>query len=66
MGGLYATTNPDRTRPYLSAEYAVNRYPEAVMAKHNTTVDRVPWGTRVRDAGTMDRIEVNDVTRTLD
>lgn len=36
------------------------------MAKHNTTVDRVPWDTRVHAAGTMDRIEVNDVTRTLD
>ncbi len=46
--GLYATTNPDRARPYLSAEYVVNRYPEAVMAKHNTTVDRVPWGTPIK------------------
>ncbi|MEE8625657.1 MAG: hypothetical protein V3T19_09980 [Acidiferrobacterales bacterium] len=36
------------------------------MAKHNTTVDRVPWDTRVHAAGTIDRIDVNDVTRTLD
>ncbi len=36
------------------------------MAKHNTTVDRVPSDTRVHAAGTIDRIEVNDVTRTLD
>ena len=64
--GLYATTNPDRARPYLSAEYTVNHYPEAVMDKHGKTVDEVPWGTRVRDEGTMDRITVDDVTCMLD
>ncbi len=64
--GLYAATNPERARPYLSAEYIINRYPEAVMAKHGTTVDRVAWGTRVRDPGTMDLIRVKDITDRLD
>ena len=64
--GLYAATNPDRARPYLSAEYVINRYPEAVMAKYNTTVDCIPWGTRVRDRSTMDLIRVKDITDRLD
>jgi heptosyltransferase I len=64
--GLYACTNPDRARPYLSADYVVNRYPEAVLAKYGRPVDEVPWGARVRDAGTMDRIAVSEVTAMLD
>ncbi len=64
--GLYACTNPDRARPYLSAEYVVNRYPEAIRAKFGGAVDQVPWGTRVRDPGTMERITVADVTAMLD
>jgi heptosyltransferase I len=64
--GLYATTNPDRARPYFSADYVVNRYPEAVQAKHGKPPAELPWGIRVRDPGTMDRITVSDVTAALD
>ncbi len=55
--GLYACTNPDRARPYLSAEWVVNRYPQAVRNKYGKPVEALPWGIRVRDAGTMERIE---------
>jgi len=64
--GLYAATNPDRARPYLSAEWVVDRYPEAVQAKYGKLVEELPWGTRVRDPGTMDRIEAADVIAKLD
>ncbi|MCW8917897.1 MAG: glycosyltransferase family 9 protein [Gammaproteobacteria bacterium] len=64
--GLYACTNPDRARPYLSAEYVVNRYPEAVEAKYGRAVAELSWGIRVRDEGTMARIAVADVTAVLD
>lgn len=64
--GLYACTNPDRARPYFSAPYTVNKYPEAVRTKFNKNVDEVPWGTRVRDNGTMDRISINDVCKQID
>jgi len=64
--GLYACTNPDRARPYLSAKYVVNRYPEAVRDKYAKEVDQLPWGIRVRDPGTMDRISVEDVLEKLD
>jgi len=64
--GLYACTNPDRARPYLSAKYVVNRYPEAVQEKYGKSVAELPWGIRVRDAGTMDRISVADVIQKVD
>ncbi len=64
--GLYACTNPDRARPYLSAAYTVNRYPEAIQSKYGKIPDELPWGTRVRDPGTMERIQVEDVTAVVD
>ena len=44
----------------------MNRYPEAVYEKFGKSVDEVPWGTRVRDNGTMERITIADVTAKLD
>ena len=64
--GLYAATNPDRARPYLSADYVVNGYPDAVRDKYGKMPADLPWGIRVRDPGTMDRITVNHVTAVLD
>jgi heptosyltransferase I len=63
---LFATTNPDRARPYNWPQYVVNKYPEAILAKFGRSVAEVPWGTRVRDSGTMDRITVMDVIPLLD
>lgn len=64
--GLYATTNPDRARPYLSADLVVSKYPEAVQAKYGKPVTELPWGARVRDPGTMERIQVADVCAAVD
>lgn len=64
--GLYAATNPDRARPYLSAKYVVNRYPEAVQANYAKSPEQLPWGIRVRTPGTMERITVEEVTAMLD
>lgn len=64
--GLYACTNPDRASPYLSREYVVSRYIEAVLAKYGKPVAELPWGIRVRDAGTMERITAQEVMAMLD
>jgi len=64
--GLYATTNPDRARPYHCAELVVSKYAEAVMGKYAKKVSEVPWGTRVRDEGTMARITTDDVIEAID
>jgi len=63
--GLYACTNPDRARPYLSSETTVNRYPDAVQEKFRTDVQNVQWGERVRDEFAMKLITVNDVIDTI-
>lgn len=64
--GLYATSNPERTGPYLWRDWVVNRYPEALAAEHGLTPEQVRWGFRVRDPGAMQRIGIADVTDRLD
>jgi len=64
--GLYACTNPDRARPYFSQEWVIDKYHDAVREKHGKDVSQLPWGSRVRDPGTMQRITVKDVTDKLD
>lgn len=64
--GLYACTNPDRARPYLDATLVVSKYQEAVAAKYGKSIDELPWGIRVRDEGTMDKIRVSDIVEKLD
>lgn len=64
--GLYATSNPARTGPYLSRRWVVNRYPEAVKKAWGCDVDAVRWGRRVRSPEAMELITVDDVIRQLD
>lgn len=64
--GLYATSNPDRTGPYRSRRWCVDRYPDALRRYAGRSVDEVPWGARVRHPDAMDLIAVEDVTRKLD
>jgi heptosyltransferase I len=64
--GLYACTNPDRARPYFCREWVIDKYHEAVQEKHGKDTSQLPWGIRIRDPGTMERITVKDVTDKLD
>ena len=64
--GLYATSNPQRTGPYLSRALTVNAYPDAVGRFLGKTVDQVRWGQRVRDAGAMDLIRLASVKQRID
>jgi len=64
--GLYATTNPDRARPYLSSSWTVNRYPDAIQKKYNKKVEEVAWGSRVRDEWAMNLITIEDVKNKVD
>ena len=63
--GLYACTNPERSGPYSSRAYTINRYPDAIETKFGKGVNEIPWGTRVRDEGTMDRITQEEVLTML-
>jgi heptosyltransferase I len=64
--GLYATSNPNRTGPYLSRQYTVDRYGDAVERFLGKRVSDVRWGQRVRHADAMALITVDDVTAKLD
>ena len=64
--GLYATSNPARSGPYLSRDLTVNAYPEAVGRYLGKTVKQLRWGQRVRDPGAMDLIRLRDVNAKID
>lgn len=64
--GLYASSNPGRTGPYLSQDWVVNRYPDAVAEEFNASVADISWGRRVRDPNAMNLITVEDVAAKLD
>ena len=59
--GLYATSNPDRTGPYLSRNLVVSAYPEACEKFLGKTVDQLRWGQRVRNADAMGLIRLASV-----
>jgi heptosyltransferase I len=64
--GLYATSNPDRTGPYLSRDLCVNRYPDAVRQYLGKDVSDIRWGRRVRHPAAMALISVEDVFGKID
>ena len=59
--GLYATSNPDRTGPYVSRQLCVNRYPDAVRKYLGKEVGDIRFGRRVRHPDAMSLITVDDV-----
>ena len=64
--GLYATSNPARTGPYLSRELCVDRYPDAVRRYLGKQASDLRWGQRVRHPGAMELITVGDVIDKID
>ena len=64
--GLYATSNPGRTGPYVSRQLTVNRYPDALRQFMGKSVEQVRWGQRVRHPEAMQLITVDDVCRKID
>jgi heptosyltransferase I len=64
--GLYATSNPERTGPYLSRDLCVNRYPDAVERYLGKRVSDLRWGQRVRHPKAMELITTGDVIGKID
>ena len=64
--GLYATSNPDRTGPYLSRHTTVNRYPDALRRYLGKEPGDVRWGRRVRHPDAMSLITTDDVKCKID
>lgn len=64
--GLYATSNPARTGPYLSQGLVVNAYAQAAMEFSGKTVDELAWGERIRHPEAMLLVKVRDVCKKID
>jgi heptosyltransferase I len=63
--GLYATSNVDRTGPYLWREFTVDCYADAVRTYLYKSRDEVTWGQRVRHPDAMSLIRAEDVIERL-
>ena len=59
--GLYVTSNPNRTGPYLNQLYTINKYPHALKLFENKSEDNVKWGYRVRNKKAMSLIKIEEV-----
>jgi heptosyltransferase I len=64
--GLYATSNPERTGPYIDRQLTANRYPDAVQKEFGKSADEVRFGQRVRNPDAMDLITIADVKQKVD
>jgi heptosyltransferase I len=63
--GLYATTNPERARPYFSDDHLVNAYPQAVRREFEKSVSEVRFGERVRHPDAMNLITFDAVAEKI-
>ncbi len=64
--GLYAATRLERTGPYYSRQWCVDRYPAAALRFCGRSADQLPWHQKIERPGVMDLIEVADVRERLD
>jgi heptosyltransferase I len=64
--GLYAATNPQRSGPYCSRQWCVDRYEVAASRFMNRSASRLPWTEKIEQPGVMDLIEVDDAIEKLD
>ena len=58
--GLHAASNPERSGPYSSRRYCVDRYDDAARRYLGKPATSVPWGTKIEHEGVMDLVTVDD------
>lgn len=64
--GIFAASNPNRSGPYNSLEWCVNRYPEALKKFTGQSVEEARWGSKAEFEGAMEMVTVEDATVMLD
>ncbi|HTU65542.1 MAG TPA: glycosyltransferase family 9 protein [Steroidobacteraceae bacterium] len=64
--GLYAATNPERSGPYLSRRWCVDKYDAAARRFLNKAAADLPWTKKIELPGVMELIGTDDVTAKLD
>lgn len=64
--GLYAATDPNRSGPYRSLQWCVNKYPDSARAHYSREPQTLPWGKRIEFPDVMDAISMEETIATLD
>ncbi len=64
--GLHAASNPQRSGPYLSRQWCVDRYDAAARRELGKPAAELRWGTKIERPGVMELITVEDVVAKLD
>jgi heptosyltransferase I len=64
--GLYAATRLQRSGPYLSRQWCVDRYHEAARRFCGCSAAQLSWHQKIERPGVMDLIEIADVRERLD
>jgi heptosyltransferase I len=64
--GLYAATRSERSGPYLSRQWCVDRFELAARRFRHTDASQLPWAQKIELPGVMDLIEIADVCERLD
>jgi heptosyltransferase I len=64
--GLHAASNSNRSGPYLSKDWCVDKYDQAARKYKNKAANKLKWGAKLEYDGVMDLISIEDVTNKLD
>ena len=58
--GLHAASNPERSGPYTTRRYCVDRYDDAARKYRGKPAAELRWGTKIEHEGVMDLVTVDD------
>ena len=64
--GLYATHDPARVGPYLDQRFCVSVYEELARQEYGRDPSQLPWRTRVRIPGAMEKIAFDMIRARID
>jgi heptosyltransferase I len=64
--GLYAATRLQRSGPYFSRQWSIDRYEQAAQRYRGCSASELPWHEKIENPGVMDLISVADVAERLD
>ncbi len=63
---LHAASNSQRSGPYLSLPWCIDKYSDAAKLHFRKSADQIKWGTKIEKPGVMDLIKPEDVIIKLD
>lgn len=64
--GLHAASNPQRSGPYLSRRWCVDRYDDAARKFLGQPAEALKWGTKLEFPGVMELVTEDDARERLD